>query len=74
MMLLEKTKSWKVDVVSLIRDEHFSAEKAIHHAIERCPSMMAELDKRYLRERATDFREGIGTRLVKNALGMEIVI
>ena len=60
------------DIISLIRDERFSTEKAIHHAIEQYASMMAELDDPYLRERATDFRD-IGTRLVKNALGMEVV-
>ena len=44
----------------------------IYEVIEQYASMMAELDDPYLRERATDFRD-IGTRLVKNALGMEIV-
>jgi phosphotransferase system enzyme I (PtsI) len=34
--------------------------------------MMAELDDPYLRERATDFRD-IGTRLVKNVLGIAVV-
>ncbi len=71
IMLLED-EELEGDIVTLIRDEHFSAEKAIHHAIEQYASMMAELDDPYLRERATDFRD-IGTRLVKNALGMEIV-
>ena len=71
IMLLED-EELEGDIVSLIRDERFSAEKAIHHAIEQYASMMAELDDPYLRERATDFRD-IGTRLVKNALGMEIV-
>ena len=71
IMLLED-EELESDIVSLIRDERFSAEKAIHHAIEQYASMIAELDDPYLRERATDFRD-IGTRLVKNALGMEIV-
>ena len=71
IMLLED-EELEGDIVTLIRDERFSAEKAIHHAIEQYATMMAELDDPYLRERATDFRD-IGTRLVKNALGMEIV-
>ncbi len=71
IMLLED-EELEGDIVTLIRDERFSAEKAIHQAIEQYASMMAELDDPYLRERATDFRD-IGTRLVKNALGMEIV-
>ena len=71
LMLLED-EELESDIISLIRDERFSTEKAIHHAIEQYASMMAELDDPYLRERATDFRD-IGTRLVKNALGMEVV-
>jgi phosphoenolpyruvate-protein phosphotransferase len=71
LMLLED-EELESDIISLIRDERFSTEKAIHHAIEQYASMMAELDDPYLRERATDFRD-IGARLVKNALGMEVV-
>ncbi len=71
IMLLED-EELEGDIVSLIRDEKFTAERAIHQAIEQYASMMAELDDPYLRERATDFRD-IGTRLVKNALGMNIV-
>ena len=71
LMLLED-EELESDIIGLIRDEHFSTERAIHHAIEQYACMMAELDDPYLRERATDFRD-IGTRLVKNALGMEVV-
>lgn len=71
IMLLED-EELEQDILALIRDEHASADHAIHQAIEQYASMMAELDDPYLRERATDFRD-IGTRLVKNVLGMEIV-
>ncbi|MCD8547179.1 MAG: phosphoenolpyruvate--protein phosphotransferase, partial [Aeromonadaceae bacterium] len=71
IMLLED-EELENDILSLIRDEQASADKAIHQVIEQYAAMMAELDDAYLRERATDFRD-IGTRLVKNALGMEIV-
>ena len=40
--------------------------------IEQYAKMMADLDDPYLRERATDFRD-IGTRLVKNVLGIAVV-
>ncbi|NCB60779.1 MAG: phosphoenolpyruvate--protein phosphotransferase, partial [Gammaproteobacteria bacterium] len=71
IMLLED-EELEQDILTLIRDEMFSADRAIHQAIEQYASMMAELDDPYLRERATDFRD-IGSRLIKNVLGMEIV-
>ncbi len=71
IMLLED-EELEQDILSLIRDENFSADRAIHQAIEQYASMMAELDDPYLRERATDFRD-IGSRLIKNVLGMEII-
>ncbi|WP_409422365.1 phosphoenolpyruvate-protein phosphotransferase PtsI [Pseudaeromonas sp. ZJS20] len=71
IMLLED-EELEGDILSLIRDELFSTDKAVHQVIEQYAAMMAELDDPYLRERATDFRD-IGTRLVKNALGMDIV-
>ena len=67
IMLLED-EELEQDILSLIRDENFSADRAIHQAIEQYASMMAELDDPYLRERATDFRD-IGSRLIKNVLG-----
>jgi phosphotransferase system enzyme I (PtsI) len=71
IMLLED-EELEQDILTLIRDELVSSDRAIHQAIEQYASMMAELDDPYLRERATDFRD-IGNRLVKNVLGMEIV-
>ncbi len=71
IMLLED-EELEQDIVALIRDEQFSTEKAIHQVIEQYATMMAELDDPYLRERAADFRD-IGSRLIKNALGMDIV-
>ena len=71
IMLLED-EELEQDIVTLIRDEQFSADKAIHQVIEQYATMMAELDDPYLRERAADFRD-IGSRLIKNALGMDII-
>ena len=71
MMLLED-EELEEDIVTFIKDNKASADFAIHSVIEENAEMMASLDDPYLKERATDFRD-IGTRLVKNALGIEIV-
>lgn len=49
-----------------------SADNAIHTVIEEQATALESLDDEYLKERATDIRD-IGTRFVKNALGMHIV-
>ncbi|CAG9297484.1 phosphoenolpyruvate-protein phosphotransferase PtsI [Celerinatantimonas diazotrophica] len=71
IMLLED-EELEEDIKTFIRDELASADRAIHEVIEQNAEMLANLDDPYLRERAADFRD-IGTRLVKNALGIEIV-
>jgi len=71
MMLLED-EELEEDIVTFIKDNKASADFAVHSVIEENAEMMASLDDPYLKERATDFRD-IGTRLVKNVLGMEIV-
>lgn len=71
IMLLED-EELEGDIKSFIKDNKASADKAIYEVIEQYAKMMAELDDPYLRERATDFRD-IGTRLVKNVLGIAVV-
>lgn len=71
IMLLED-EELEGDIRSFIKDNKASADKAIYEVIEQYAKMMAELDDPYLRERATDFRD-IGTRLVKNVLGIAVV-
>lgn len=71
IMLLED-EELEEDIKTFIRDELASADRAIHEVIEQNAEMLANLDDPYLRERAADFRD-IGTRLIKNALGIEIV-
>ncbi|MFM4705303.1 phosphoenolpyruvate-protein phosphotransferase PtsI [Aeromonas bivalvium] len=71
IMLLED-EELEGDIRSFIKDNKASADKAIYEVIEQYAKMMADLDDPYLRERATDFRD-IGTRLVKNALGIAVV-
>ena len=71
MMLLED-EELEEDIITFIKDNKAAADFAIHSVIEENAEMMAALDDPYLKERATDFRD-IGSRLVKNALGMEIV-
>ena len=70
-MLLED-EELEGDIRSFIKDNKASADRAIFEVIEQYAKMMAELDDPYLRERATDFRD-IGTRLVKNVLGIAVV-
>ena len=71
MMLLED-EELEDDIVTFIKKNKASADLAIHSIIEENAEMMAALDDPYLKERAADFRD-IGSRIVKNALGMEIV-
>ena len=71
IMLLED-EELEGDIRSFIKDNKASADKAIYEVIEQYAKMMASLDDPYLRERATDFRD-IGTRLVKNVLGIAVV-
>ncbi|HHQ4572325.1 TPA: phosphoenolpyruvate-protein phosphotransferase PtsI [Aeromonas veronii] len=71
IMLLED-EELEGDIRSFIKENKASADKAIYEVIEQYAKMMAELDDPYLRERATDFRD-IGTRLVKNVLGIAVV-
>lgn len=71
IMLLED-EELEGDIRSFIKDNKASADKAIYEVIEQYAKMMAELDDPYLRERAIDFRD-IGTRLVKNVLGIAVV-
>ena len=71
MMLLED-EELEEDIVTFIKKNKASADFAIHSIIEENAEMMAALDDPYLRERAADFRD-IGNRIVKNALGMEMV-
>ncbi|MFC5705095.1 phosphoenolpyruvate-protein phosphotransferase PtsI [Aeromonas eucrenophila] len=71
IMLLED-EELEGDIRSFIKDNKASADKAIYEVIEQYAKMMADLDDPHLRERATDFRD-IGTRLVKNVLGIAVV-
>lgn len=71
MMLLED-EELEEDIITFIKDNKVPADVAINHVIEENAEMMASLDDPYLKERATDFRD-IGSRLVKNTLGIEIV-
>ena len=71
IMLLED-EELEGDIRSFIKDNKATADKAVYEVIEQYAKMMADLDDPYLRERATDFRD-IGTRLVKNVLGIAVV-
>lgn len=71
IMLLED-EELEEDIVSYIRENKSSADFAIHTIVEENATMLQQLDDPYLRERAADFRD-IGSRLLKNVLGIKIV-
>jgi len=71
IMLLED-EELEEDIITYMRENKCSADFAINHVVEENATMLQELDDPYLRERAADFRD-IGSRLLKNVLGIEIV-
>jgi phosphotransferase system enzyme I (PtsI) len=71
IMLLED-EELEEDIISYITDNKCSADFAVQHIVEQNATMLQELEDPYLRERAADFRD-IGSRLLKNVLGIEII-
>jgi len=71
IMLLED-EELEEDIVAYIKKNKCSADFAINYIVEENANMLQELEDPYLRERASDFRD-IGSRLLKNVLGIEIV-
>ncbi|ATO31807.1 Phosphoenolpyruvate-protein phosphotransferase [Dickeya dianthicola] len=71
IMLLED-EEFEQEIISLIRDDHASADAAAFSVIETQAKALEELDDEYLKERAADMRD-IGKRLLKNILGLHIV-
>ncbi len=71
IMLLED-EELEQEIITLIKDEHITADLAVFTVIESQVKTLEELDDTYLKERATDVRD-IGKRLLKNILGMPIV-
>ncbi|UJF19797.1 phosphoenolpyruvate-protein phosphotransferase PtsI [Vibrio sp. SS-MA-C1-2] len=71
IMLLED-EELEEEIIAHIKDNKASADAAIYAIIEEQAVALESLDDEYLKERATDIRD-IGYRVVKNALGIEIV-
>ncbi|CAH0534162.1 Phosphoenolpyruvate-protein phosphotransferase [Vibrio stylophorae] len=71
IMLLED-EELEEEILAYIKDNKASADAAIHAVIEEQAAALESLDDEYLKERATDVRD-IGSRFVKNALGVEII-
>ncbi|MCI4186399.1 phosphoenolpyruvate-protein phosphotransferase PtsI [Dickeya dianthicola] len=71
IMLLED-EEFEQEIISLIKDDHASADAAAFSVIETQAKALEELDDEYLKERAADMRD-IGKRLLKNILGLHIV-
>ncbi|WP_087017031.1 phosphoenolpyruvate-protein phosphotransferase PtsI [Thaumasiovibrio subtropicus] len=71
IMLLED-EELEEEIIAFIKENNASADLAIHSVIEEQATTLESLDDEYLKERATDIRD-IGSRFVKNALGINIV-
>ncbi|MBD1575890.1 MULTISPECIES: phosphoenolpyruvate-protein phosphotransferase PtsI [Vibrio] len=71
IMLLED-EELEEEILALIKKDKMSADFAIYSVIEEQAVALESLDDDYLKERATDIRD-IGSRFVKNALGINIV-
>ncbi len=71
IMLLED-EELEEEILALIKNDKMTADNAIHSVIEEQAVALESLDDEYLKERATDIRD-IGSRFVKNALGINIV-
>ncbi|GLT16769.1 phosphoenolpyruvate-protein phosphotransferase [Vibrio zhanjiangensis] len=71
IMLLED-EELEEEILALIKNDKMHADNAIHTVIEEQATALESLDDEYLKERATDIRD-IGSRFVKNALGINIV-
>lgn len=71
IMLLED-EEFKQDIVTLIEDELFSADAAVHSVITNQAKNLEKLEDEYLKERAIDIRD-IGNRLLKNILNIPII-
>ncbi len=71
IMLLED-EELEEEILALIKNDKLHADNAIHTVIEEQAAALESLDDEYLKERATDIRD-IGSRFVKNALGIHIV-
>ena len=71
-ILLLEDEELEEEIIAFIKDNNASAEFAIHSVIEEQAMQLESLDDEYLKERATDVRD-IGSRFVKNALGINIV-
>lgn len=71
IVLLEDTEL-EQDITTLIKEELFSADAAIHTVIENQAKALEKLEDKYLKERAIDVRD-IGNRLLKNILNIPII-
>ncbi|ADV33893.1 phosphoenolpyruvate-protein phosphotransferase [Candidatus Blochmanniella vafra str. BVAF] len=71
ILLLEDTEL-EQDIVTLIKEELFSADSAVHSVIETQAKALEKLEDEYLKERAIDVRD-IGNRLLKNILNIPII-
>ncbi|URJ33159.1 phosphoenolpyruvate-protein phosphotransferase PtsI [Candidatus Blochmannia vicinus] len=71
-IILLEDEELEQDIITLIKEELFSADAAVYSVIETQAKALEKLEDEYLKERATDVRD-IGNRLLKNILGIPII-
>ncbi|MFI3256594.1 MAG: phosphoenolpyruvate-protein phosphotransferase PtsI, partial [Psittacicella sp.] len=71
IMLLEDEELIE-EVESYIKNDLYSADYSAHFVTESQAQVLAELEDKYMQERATDMRD-LGLRLVKNILDIPII-
>lgn len=71
-IVLLKDEELEQDIITLIKEELFTADAAIYSVIESQAKSLENLEDEYLKERAIDIRD-IGNRLLKNILNIPII-
>lgn len=71
-ILLLEDEELEQEIISLIKDEHATADAATHSVMEGQAKALEELEDEYLKERAADVRD-IGKRLLQNILGLHVI-
>ncbi|CAD83196.1 phosphoenolpyruvate-protein phosphotransferase [Candidatus Blochmanniella floridana] len=71
-IILLEDEELEQDIITLIKDELFTADAAVYSVIENQANALEKLKDEYLKERSIDVRD-IGNRLLKNILNIPII-
>ncbi|UAJ64996.1 phosphoenolpyruvate-protein phosphotransferase PtsI [Candidatus Schneideria nysicola] len=71
-ILLLEDEAFEKEILTLIKEELFSVDTAVHSVIEKQAQTLESLNDKYLKERAADIRD-IGDRLLYNILDIPLV-